>query len=289
MRSGALEGNMKKISIIGAGTMGTDIAQIFALKGFEVVIRDITDEIINKASARMEKAFSRSVAKGRLSEEDKQQAIARISFTTDLAMSADADLVIEAIIENVKIKTDLYKTLDSICKPETIFATNTSSLSIAELSGAVNRKDKFIGMHFFNPVPVMKLIEVIRSLFTSDETFKAIYDLSVSVGKEPVEVKDGPGFIVNKILIPMINEAISVLHDGIASASDIDKAMQMGANHPMGPLALSDLVGNDVVLHIMNRLHEETGDPKYRPCILLKNMVRGGLLGKKTGEGFYKY
>lgn len=280
---------MKKISIIGAGTMGTDIAQIFALKGFEVVIRDITDEIINKASARMEKAFSRSVAKGRLSEEDKQQAIARISFTTDLAMSADADLVIEAIIENVKIKTDLYKTLDSICKPETIFATNTSSLSIAELSGAVNRKDKFIGMHFFNPVPVMKLIEVIRSLFTSDETFKAIYDLSVSVGKEPVEVKDGPGFIVNKILIPMINEAISVLHDGIASASDIDKAMQMGANHPMGPLALSDLVGNDVVLHIMNRLHEETGDPKYRPCILLKNMVRGGLLGKKTGEGFYKY
>jgi 3-hydroxybutyryl-CoA dehydrogenase len=280
---------MKKISIIGAGTMGCDIAQVFALKGFDVVVRDITDEIIGNAKAKLEKALARQVEKGKMEQSVKDAATARITFTTDLNMVADSDLVIEAIIENVKIKTDLYKTLDSICKPEAIFATNTSSLSIAELCGAISRKDKFIGMHFFNPVPVMKLIEVIRSLFTSDETFQTIYDLSVSIGKEPVEVRDGPGFIVNKILIPMINEAICVLHDGVASAEDIDKAMQLGANHPMGPLALSDLVGNDVVLHIMNRLHEETGDPKYRPCLLLKNMVRGGLLGRKSGKGFFEY
>jgi 3-hydroxybutyryl-CoA dehydrogenase len=269
--------------------MGCDIAQVFALKGFDVVVRDITEEIIRAAAGKLEKALTRQVEKGKLEQSLKDAATARITFTTDLNLVQDSDLVIEAIIEDVKIKTDLYKTLDSICKPETIFATNTSSLSIAELSGAIGRKDKFIGMHFFNPVPVMKLIEVIRSLFTSEETFRTIYDLSVSIGKEPVEVKDGPGFIVNKILIPMINEAISVLHDGIASKEDIDKAMMMGANHPMGPLALSDLIGNDVVLHIMNRLHAETGDPKYRPCLLLKNMVRGGLLGRKTGRGFYEY
>ncbi len=280
---------MKKISIIGAGTMGTDIAQVFAVKGYDVVVRDITDEIIAKSGAKLEKTVSRLVEKGKLSPEDKQNLMGHITFTTDLSKSADADLIIEAIIEDVKIKKELYKKLDEMCKPETIFATNTSSLSIAELSGSVGRKDKFIGMHFFNPVPVMKLIELIRSLFTSDETFNTIHELAVSIGKEPVEVKDGPGFIVNKILIPMINEAICVLHDGIASAEDIDKAMQMGANHPMGPLALSDLVGNDVVLHIMNRLHEETGDPKYRPCLLLKNMVRGGLLGRKTGKGFFVY
>ena len=280
---------MKKISIIGAGTMGCDIAQIFSLKGFDVIVRDITDAIIGNAQAKLEKSLARQVEKGKMEQSVKDAAVARILFTTDLNLTADSDLVIEAIIEDVKIKTELYKTLDKICKPETIFATNTSSLSIAELSGAVSRKDKFIGMHFFNPVPVMKLIEVIRSLFTSDETFNAIYELALSIGKEPVEVKDGPGFIVNKILIPMINEAICVLHDGVASAVDIDKAMQLGANHPMGPLALSDLVGNDVVLHIMNRLHEETGDPKYRPCLLLKNMVRGGLLGRKTGKGFFEY
>lgn len=280
---------MKKISVIGAGTMGTDIAQVFARSGFDVVIRDITDEIIKGSAAKLEKSLARLVEKGKMTDDEKQSITGHITFTTDLTKSADSDVVIEAIIEDTAIKKELFRTLDGLCKPETIFATNTSSISITELASAVNRKDRFIGMHFFNPVPVMKLVEIIRGVATSDETFKAIMELTVTIGKEPVEVNDAPGFIVNKVLIPMINEAICLLQDNVASAEDIDKAMRLGANHPMGPLALSDLIGNDVVLHIMNILYEETGDPKYRPCMLLKKMVRAGMLGKKTGRGFYQY
>lgn len=280
---------MNKISIIGAGTMGLDIGQMCAQSGYFVIIHDVNDDIIARAKAKLDKNLSRLVEKGKITPEDKQRITGSITFTTDLNTAVDSDLVVEAIIEDISLKKELYKTLDAICKPDTIIATNTSSISITDLSSIVERKDKFIGMHFFNPVPVMKLVEVIRGMYTSDETYQAIYDFAKTIGKEPVSVKDGPGFIVNKILIPMINEAIFVLQDGIASAEDIDKAMQLGANHPMGPLATADLIGNDTVLHIMNILYQETGDTKYRPAMLLKNMVRGGLLGRKTGRGFFKY
>ena len=280
---------MKKIVVIGGGTMGLDIAQVFAKAGFDVVVRDIKDEIIKASEARLNKGLDKLVAKGKLDEAGKKAITDKISFTVDLAAAADADLVVEAAIENLEIKKSVFAELDSICKPETILASNTSSISITAIAAATKRADRFIGMHFFNPATVMKLVEVIRGANTSDETFQAVYDLSVEIGKEPVEVNEAPGFVVNKILIPMINEAADLLYTGVASAEGIDTAMKLGANHPMGPLALGDLVGLDVCQAIMDTLYNETHDPKYRCSLLIRKMVRAGKLGRKTGEGFFKY
>ena len=280
---------MKKVVVIGGGTMGLDIAQVFARKGFDVVVRDIKDEIIQASEARLNKGLDKLVAKGKMDEAGKQAILDKMSFTTDLNAAADADLVVEAAIENLEIKKSIFAELDAICKPETILASNTSSISITAIAAATKRPDRFIGMHFFNPATVMKLVEVIRGANTSDETYKAIYDLSVEIGKEPVEVNEAPGFVVNKILIPMINEACDLLYTGVATAEGIDTAMKLGANHPMGPLALGDLVGLDVCLAIMDTLYNETHDPKYRASLLMRKMVRAGKLGRKTGVGFYDY
>ena len=280
---------MKKIVVIGGGTMGLDIAQVFAKAGYEVVVRDIKDEIIKASEARLNKGLDKLVAKGKLTEEGKKAITDKISFTVELAAAADADLVVEAAIENLEIKKSVFAELDALCKPETILASNTSSISITAIAAATKRADKFIGMHFFNPATVMKLVEVIRGEHTSDETFQAVWALSEAIGKTPVEVNEAPGFVVNKILIPMINEAIDLLYTGVASVEGIDNAMKLGANHPIGPLALGDLVGLDVCLAIMDTIYNETHDPKYRASLLLRKMVRAGKLGRKTGEGFYKY
>jgi 3-hydroxybutyryl-CoA dehydrogenase len=224
-----------------------------------------------------------------MTEEEKNATLSRITTTTDLGMAKDVDFVLEAAIENMPIKKKIFAELDALCKPETIFATNTSSLSITEVSNATKRPDKFIGMHFFNPVPVMKLVEVIKGIATSDETKATVVEMTKKLGKEPVEVEEAPGFVVNRILIPMINEAIGILAEHVASAEDIDKAMMLGANHPMGPLALADLIGNDVCLSIMEVLYTGFGDPKYRPHPLLRKMVSAGYLGRKTGRGFHEY
>ncbi|MBR5714127.1 MAG: 3-hydroxybutyryl-CoA dehydrogenase [Clostridia bacterium] len=279
---------MKNIFVIGAGTMGLDIAQVFCTAGYPVTVYDMTDAIIEKSRARLEKGLSKRVEKGKLTEEQKNAIMNGIIFTTNYDNAKTADLVIEAIIESVEVKKTVFRNIDSICPPETIFATNTSSISITEIA-ASTRPDRCIGMHFFNPATVMKLVEVIRGMETSDETFNTVYELAKDIGKTPVEVSEAPGFVVNRILIPMINEAVGLVADGVASAEDIDTAMKLGANHPMGPLALGDLIGLDVVLAIMDTLFNETKDSKYRAHPLLKKMVRANMLGRKTGKGFYQY
>lgn len=280
---------MEKIFVLGAGTMGSGIVQAFAQKGYEVIVRDIKDELVQSGIVRINNGLSKLVSKGKMTEETKEDILSRISGTTDMNLASDCDLVVEAAIENMKIKKEIFAELDKICKPETILASNTSSLSITEVASATNRPEKVIGMHFFNPAPVMKLVEIIRGMATSQETFDAVKELSVAIGKEPVEVEEAPGFVVNRILIPMINEASFILQEGIASVEDIDTAMKYGANHPMGPLALGDLIGLDVCLAIMDVLYNETGDTKYRSSSILRKYVRAGWLGRKSGRGFYNY
>ena len=280
---------MKKVFVLGAGTMGAGIVQAFAAKGCEVIVRDIKDEFVERGIAGINKGLSKLVAKEKITEADKEAILSRISGTTDMKLAADCDLVVEAAIENMKIKKEIFAELDEICKPETILASNTSSLSITEVASATKRPDKVIGMHFFNPVPMMKLVEVISGQLTSKVTFDTVFELSKSINKVPVDVSESPGFVVNRILIPMINEAVGIYADGVASKEEIDEAMKLGANHPMGPLALGDLIGLDVVLAIMNVLYTEFGDTKYRPHPLLAKMVRANQLGRKTKIGFYDY
>ncbi|MBC2399654.1 3-hydroxybutyryl-CoA dehydrogenase [Clostridium tetanomorphum] len=280
---------MKKICVLGAGTMGAGIAQAFAVKGYEVVLRDIKDEFVERGLAGINKSLSKLVAKGKMTQEDMDAVLSRLTGTVDINMAADCDLVVEAAVERMDLKREIFGELDRICKAETILASNTSSLSITEIATSTKRADKVIGMHFFNPAPVMKLVEIIRGMATSQETFDAVKEVSVAIGKDPVEVAEAPGFVVNRILIPMINEAVGIYAEGIASAEDIDKAMMLGANHPMGPLALGDLIGLDVCLAIMDVLYTETGDSKYRAHSLLRKYVRAGWLGRKTGRGFHNY
>ena len=280
---------MKKIGTIGAGTMGAGIIQVFAQGGYEVAYTDIFAAAIEKGYALIDKNLSKLVDKEKISAADKDLVLGRISSGPELSAVQDADLIVEAVYENLEVKKELFAELDKITGPDTILASNTSAFSITEIGNATQRPEKVIGMHFFNPAPVMKLVEVIKGLRTADATETAVINLAMDIGKTPVKVVEAPGFVVNRILVPMINEGIGVFADGVASAEDVDEAMKLGANHPMGPLALGDLVGLDVCLAIMETLHTESGDPKYRPHPLLRKMVRGGKLGRKTGEGFFKY
>ena len=280
---------IKKIGVIGAGTMGHGISLVAAKAGYDVIIRDIKDEFVNKGLSRIEKFLNRSVEKGKMTEAEKNKILSKIKGTTKLEDLKDADLVVEAIFEDIDVKKDIFKNLDKICKKETLFASNTSTIPITDLASVTSRPESFIGMHFMNPVPLMKLVEVIRGLRTSDQTAKIIKELAEKMGKIPVEVNDGPGFVSNRVLFAMINEAMFCLQDGTGTAESIDSVMKLGMNHPMGPLELADLIGLDVSLNILNVLYDGFNDSKYRPCPLLKKMVQAGYLGRKSGKGFYDY
>lgn len=280
---------INKIMILGGGIMGLGIAQVLAGAGKTVFVRDLNDELLATAKSRLESNQAKLVAKNKKTQAEMDALTGNVTYTTALSDAADCDLVIEAAVENLDIKKKIFGELDGICKPETIFASNTSSYSITAIASSTKRSERFIGLHFFNPATVMKLVEVVRGLNTADEPFKAAYDLMKEVGKTPIEAGEGPGFVVNRILVPMVNEGIFVLQEGLASAEDIDIGLQLGAGHPMGPLHLADLIGLDTCLAIMETFYAETGDTKYRPAPLLRKMVRAGKLGQKSGEGFFKY
>ena len=281
--------NIKKVSVIGAGTMGNGIAHVFALKGFSVDLIDMNDDILNKAKNKISTNLDRQLKKELITESDKEKTLSNIKLISEISnIDSKSDLVVEAIIENMSVKLKLWSKVNKLVNERAIFASNTSAISITELSADM-RPDRFIGMHFMNPVPVMQLVEIIRGYSTSDDTYNSIKEVSEALDKVPVEVHDYPGFISNRILMPMINEAIYTLYEGVASAEDIDTVMKLGMAHPMGPLTLADFIGLDVCLDIMNVLYDGFNDSKYRPCPLLKKMVAAKILGRKTKEGFYKY
>jgi 3-hydroxybutyryl-CoA dehydrogenase len=281
---------IKKICVLGAGLMGSGITQVAAESGFDVAMRDIEDRFVQNGLNMIRKNYERAIGKGKMKKEQADLTLARIKGVVDLAAAVKgAEIVIEAVIENMDLKKQVYQELDQICVPGTILASNTSGLSITEIASVTKRPDRVIGMHFFNPVPVMKLVEIIRGQSTGEETFQVVKALAERMGKTPIAINEAPGFAVNRILVPMMNEAIFVLQEGIASAEDIDKGMMLGANHPIGPLALADLVGLDTLLMVQENLYQEFGDSKYRPCPLLRKMVRAGHFGRKSGRGFYEY